>query len=89
VPVVVNQAAFAMSRPAGGKPQFRAIPLEESGAAVVVLLQSRPGAADGNAMLLQQRGIQWASRSGQGDVAAYVAEIRRRAKVEKNPGAFE
>jgi hypothetical protein len=40
-------------------------------------------------MLLQQRGIQWASRSGQGDVAAYVAEIRRRAKVEKNPGAFE
>lgn len=89
VPVVVNQAAFAMARPAAGKPQFRAIPLEEAGAAVVVLLQTRAGAVDGNAMLLQQRGVQWAARSGQGDVAAYVAEMRRRAKVEKNPSAFE
>lgn len=89
VPVLVNQAAFAMARPADGKPRFRAVPLEESGAAVVVLLQSRPGAPDGNAMLLQQRGLQWAARSGQGDVSAYVAEMRRRAKVEKNPSAFE
>ncbi len=89
VPVVVNQAAFAMTRPAAGKPRYRAIPLEEAGAAVIVLLQTRPGTVDGNAMLMQQRGVQWAARSGQGDVAAYVAEMRRRAKVEKNPSAFE
>ena len=89
VPVLVNQAAFALARPVGGKPRFRAVPLEESGAAVLLLLQVRAGAVDGNATLLQQRAVQWAARSGQGDVAAYVAEMRRRAKVEKNPAAFD
>ena len=90
VPAPVVRAAFALQRPAG-KPAVRAIAMDAGGATIVVLSQVRqaPAGAAGDAQQRAQRVMQMAGRSGSGDVVAYVAELRRRADVEKNPKAFD
>jgi len=91
VPAQVVREVFTMPRPQAGRPVLRAIPVDAGGAAIVVLSQTRqaPAEATGDARQRAERVIQWAGRSGSGDVIAYVGELRRRADVEKNPKAFE
>jgi peptidyl-prolyl cis-trans isomerase D len=90
VPAQLSRVAFTLPRPQG-KPLAQVVPLETGGAAVLVLSQSRfaPPEASGDAQQRAQRIVQAAARSGSGDVVAYVAELRRRADVEKNPKAFD
>ena len=40
-------------------------------------------------MTVQQQNEQLQQRSAQGDVAAYVNEAKRKAKIVTNPGVFE
>jgi hypothetical protein len=40
-------------------------------------------------MLKQQLGMMMARRSGVGDIAAYLGEAKRKAKIVKNPAVFE
>lgn len=91
VPAQVVREAFAMPRPQAGRPVVRAIPTDSGGAAVVVFSQVRqaPAEAAGDAQQRAERVMQWAGRSGSGDTMAYIAELRRRAKVEKNLKAFD
>ncbi len=84
----VRELAFSLPRPKG-KPLVRALSLDSGGAAVVTLLSTRAAPPDGNAQLQQQLVREAAVRAGSGDVAGYVGELRRTAKVKKNAQAFE
>jgi hypothetical protein len=78
-----------MPRPKAGAPLFRALPLQEGGAAVLAVLQTRAAAPETDAELRSRRAVQAAARSGQGEVGAYVGELRRKADIEKSPQAFQ
>jgi peptidyl-prolyl cis-trans isomerase D len=90
IPAQLGRVAFTLPRPQG-KPLVRAVPLESGGAAVLMLTQARfvAPADSGDPQQRAQRVLQAAARSGSGDVAAYVSELRRQADVEKNAKAFE
>ncbi len=90
IPAQISRLAFELPRPQG-RAQVRALPLETGGAAVLQVSQARPAPpeAAGDPRQRAQRVVQAAARSGSGDVAAYVGELRRGASVEKNPKAFE
>ena len=77
----------AKPRPAG-KPQVRALALNDGGAAVVVVSNVRTAAAhDREAQA--SRGQQEQQRLGNEAALGYVEEVRRTADVRKNPKAFE
>jgi peptidyl-prolyl cis-trans isomerase D len=87
IPPQIREAVFAMPRPAG-KPEFRALALNDGGAAVVAVTALRTApAADQKARL--EAGTEEAQRQGANDVLAYEDEVRRTADVRKNPKAFE
>jgi peptidyl-prolyl cis-trans isomerase D len=86
----VLEAAFAARRPQPGKPVVEVVSLDQdAGAAVVVLTQAKVAPQIDNTQLRAQRIQQAAQQAGRSDAAAYVQELRRQAKVEKNPTAFE
>ncbi|MEZ5458667.1 MAG: peptidyl-prolyl cis-trans isomerase [Steroidobacteraceae bacterium] len=86
----VLDAAFAARRPQPGAPVVEAVTLDQdAGAAVLVLTQARVAPQTDNSPLRTQRIQQAAQQAGRSDAAAYVLELRRKAKVEKNPTAFE
>jgi peptidyl-prolyl cis-trans isomerase D len=85
----VRELAFAVPRPRAGKPVNRALSLDAGGAAFVSVTQVRAAVPDNNQALQAQRVNDASSRSGAAVVSAYVGEIRRNAKVEKNPAAFQ
>jgi hypothetical protein len=83
----IREAVFAMPRPAG-KPEFRALALNDGGAAVVAVTALRTApAAEPKARL--EAGLEESQRQGANDALAYDDEVRRTADVRKNPKAFE
>jgi len=88
VPAPIRAAAFAAPRPANGA-VYRALSMNDGGAAVVAVTAVRIGAAAPDAQQQADRMQQEAGREGVGDVLAYVGEVRRTADVRKNPKAFE
>jgi peptidyl-prolyl cis-trans isomerase D len=87
VPAQVREAAFALARPAG-KPEVRALALNDGGAALVAVSAVRSAPAqDGAAQA--GRSQQESERLGTAAALAYVDEVRRTASVRKNPKAFE
>jgi peptidyl-prolyl cis-trans isomerase D len=87
VPAPIREAAFALPRPAG-KPEFRALTLNDGGAALVAVSAVRTAAAhDKEAQ--GSRAQQETERLGTGAAFGYVDEVRRTASVRKNPKAFE
>ena len=88
VPAEVRNAAFDVSRPAAGKTSAKAV-VTKDGAAVVVVSQTRvlPSAADAAARAA--RGQELAGRQALGTLASYVEDMREKAKVTKNPQAFQ
>jgi peptidyl-prolyl cis-trans isomerase D len=87
IPVQVRDAAFAAPRPEG-KPEFRAVSLNNGGAAVFGVSAVRTAKVQ-DPKDQPQRALQQAQRLGTADVLAYVDEMRRTADVRKNPKAFE
>ena len=95
LPAQLRELVFNSPKPAG-KPVYRAVALQTGGAAVVAMTALRTEAPqvdkDKLADQLKEQNAQAredAVRHGQGDVAAYVEEMRRTADVRKNPKAFE
>ncbi len=88
VPAEVRKAAFDVARPAAGKTSSKAIVTSE-GAAVVVVSQTRVLPAAGDAAVRAARGQELAGRQALGSLAAYVEDMREKAKVTKNPQAFQ
>jgi peptidyl-prolyl cis-trans isomerase D len=88
VPAQVREAAFALGKPAG-KPELRALTLNDGGAALVVVSAVRTGAAPQDGAAQASRSQQESERLGTATALAYVDEVRRTASVRKNPKAFE
>jgi peptidyl-prolyl cis-trans isomerase D len=87
VPAQIREAAFALPRPTG-KPEFRALTLNDGGAALIAVSTVRTAAAQ-DKEAQPGRAQQESERLGTGAALAYVDEVRRTASVRKNPKAFE
>lgn len=88
VPAALATAVFEAPRP-GDKPVVKSATLDDGSTAVFVLTRTRVSDTSGNPQLVQQQNARLAQRSGNGDIAAYFAEARRKSKVVKNPKVFE
>ena len=88
LPVQVREAAFAAPYPAG-KPEYRALPLDNGGAALLMLSGVRAGTAGANPKNDEQLVMQYMRRDRDGDMAAYLLELEHRATVKRNPSVFQ
>ena len=87
VPAQVREAAFGLGKPAG-KPESRALTLNDGGAALVLVSAVRTAPAQ-DAAAKASRTQQESERLGTAAALAYLDEVRRTASVRKNPKAFE
>ncbi len=87
-PAPIRRLAFEVPKPAG-KAEYRTVALDDGAAAVVAITASRLDPEGSSPERLNERRREAAARHGAGDVTAYVAELRRKADVTKNPKAFE
>ena len=88
VPAPIREAVFHAPKP-DGKPVYRAVQLADSGAAffAVTSLRTRGDVSDAKADTeAAQKAL---NRQAEGDVEAYMGEVRRNTDVKKNPKAFE
>jgi peptidyl-prolyl cis-trans isomerase D len=88
IPAQIRDAVFRAPKPAG-KPVFRVLPLPEGGAALVAVTNLRTHGDVVDAKADSAAAEKDLSRQSEGDVAAYVDEVRRTTDVKKNPKAFE
>jgi peptidyl-prolyl cis-trans isomerase D len=88
IPAQIREAVFRAPKPEG-KTIYRALPLSEGGAALVAVLSLRTHGAVVNAQADSTAADKARSRQGEGEVAAYLDEVRRTTSVKKNPKAFE
>lgn len=88
VPAQVRDAVFKAPKPQSGKAVNRTVSLENGSAAVLAItgarIEAAPPAAD-----VEREKAEVIQRHAQGDAIAYLDELRRSAKVSKNPKAFE
>ncbi|MBK7250129.1 MAG: SurA N-terminal domain-containing protein [Gammaproteobacteria bacterium] len=87
VPAQLRERAFQGPKPA--QPVRFSLALEGDGAAIGVVTRAREGQGGENPALRAQRVQQLTGRRAMGEFTAYVDEMRRRARVETNPKAFE
>ncbi len=87
VPAQVREAAFALAKPAA-KPEFRALTLNDGGAALVAVSAVRTAPTHDDEAG-RTRAQQESERLGTAAALAYIDEVRRTASVRKNPKAFE
>jgi peptidyl-prolyl cis-trans isomerase D len=88
IPAALRTAIFEAPRPAE-KPVINIASLDDGSTAVYVLTRTRVADAATNPTLVQQQNAQIQQRSAQGDVAAYISEAKRKAKIVTNLGVFE
>jgi peptidyl-prolyl cis-trans isomerase D len=88
IPAALRTAVFEAPRPTTS-PVVRTTTLDDGSSAVFVVTRTRVGDASANPQLAQQQNIMLVQRAAAGDLAAYVNEARRKAKVTKNPRVFE
>jgi hypothetical protein len=88
LPAALRQAVFEAPKP-GASPTARLATLDDGATAIYVIKGARPGNDNSNPQLRAQLASFLAQRAGGGDVAAYIAEMRRTAKVAKNSKVFE
>ena len=88
IPAQIRETVFRAPKPEG-KPIYRALPLSEGGAALVAVMSLRTHGAAVNAQADAAAAEKSRTQQGEGEVAAYLDEVRRTASVKKNPKAFE
>jgi peptidyl-prolyl cis-trans isomerase D len=88
VPGAVREAVFKAPKPASGKSVNSTVSLENGAAAVVAFTGTRTE-QNPSAEELARAKTEVVQRHAQGDAIAYLDELRRTAKVSKNPKAFE
>jgi peptidyl-prolyl cis-trans isomerase D len=88
IPAALRTALFEAPRPEG-KPVQRTVALDDGSTAVFVVTRTRQGDNGTNPQLAQQQHADLVRRSAEADVVAYVREVKRKAKIYKNPGVFE
>lgn len=87
VPPEVREAAFAL--PPAPTPAYRALTLDNGGAAVLEVSAVKPGQPGVNSKNDEQLMNEYMKRDREGEFAAYVLELQRRARVERNPSVFQ
>ena len=87
VPAEVGTLAFAAPKPAG-RPVYEAKPLRGGGAVLLAVLAVRTP-AHVNPLLRRTLLQQLLSANADGDVAAYMTQMRQTAKVRINPHACQ
>jgi peptidyl-prolyl cis-trans isomerase D len=87
LPVEVRDAAFTMM-PSGGKPAYKALPLEAGGAALLLVSAVRPGGQGTNKDNDQQQLAKYLKRMSELELSAYRQELRRTAKLRINKNLF-
>ena len=87
IPAALRTAVFEAPRPAAS-PVVKTATLDDGSTAVFIVTRTRVGDSS-NPQLVQQQNATLLQRSAQGDVAAYVNEAKRKAKIIKNPKVFE
>ncbi len=88
VPANILQLAFAAAKPAG-QPIFEAKPLGGEAGAVLLAISAVRIAPNQNPLTARTRLQEQLRSDADGDVVAYMAQMRARAKVRKNPNAFQ
>ena len=88
IPAALRTAIFEAPRP-DGKPVVKTASLDDGSTAVFVVTRTRVGDSSVNPQLAQQQNRMLTQRAASGDVAAYVNEAKRKAKIVKNPRVFE
>jgi len=88
IPAALRTAIFEAPRPTD-KPVINSAALDDGSTAVYVLTRTRIADTNTNPTLVQQQNVQLQQRSAQGEVAAYISEAKRKAKVVKNLSVFE
>jgi len=89
VPVEVRDAAFAAPRPEAGKPFVQALKLDGGAVALFAVTASRVQPLSDNPQVEELRTARELQRYSQRDIDAYLADVIGRAKVSKNPQAFQ
>jgi len=89
VPAQLRQLAFAMPQPLAGKPAYRALSLDNGGAALLMVSAVKPGTSGSNETSNQQLLEQYQKRDREAELDAYEAALVRAANVKRNPKAFE
>ena len=88
IPAALRTAIFEGPRPTA-TPVIRSATLDDGSAVVYVVTRTRVSDAGANPAMTVQLNESLVQRSAQGDVAAYVNEARRKAKIVTNPAVFE
>jgi peptidyl-prolyl cis-trans isomerase D len=88
IPAALRTAIFEGPRPAE-KPVIKSATLDDGSTAVYVVTRTRVADTGTNPTLVQQQNVMLQQRSAQGEVAAYINEAKRKAKIVKNMSVFE
>lgn len=88
IPAALRAAAFEVPRPEG-KPVVKTVTLDDGSSVLFVLTRTRVADTSANPQLAQRDNQELLQRSASGDIAAYVNEVKRKAKIVKNPKVFE
>jgi peptidyl-prolyl cis-trans isomerase D len=88
LPAQVREAAFVAPHPTA-KPEYRALALDNGGAALLMINAVRAGAAGANPKNDEQLAMQYKDRDREGDLNAYLLELQNRASVKRNPNIFQ
>ncbi|HEV7606121.1 MAG TPA: SurA N-terminal domain-containing protein [Steroidobacteraceae bacterium] len=88
IPAALRTAIFEAPRPAA-TPVIKTATLDNGSTALFVVTRTRIADVGANPAITQQMNEQLQQRSAQGEIAAYVNEAKRKAKIVKNPAVFE
>jgi peptidyl-prolyl cis-trans isomerase D len=88
IPAALRTAVFDAPRPTE-KPVVKAASLDDGSSVVFVVSRTRVADTNANPQLIQQQNASLLQRSAVGDLSAYVNEVKRQAKIVKNPKVFE
>jgi len=88
LPAAIREAVFRAPKP-DGKPIYRELPLAEGGAALVAVMSLRTHGDVADPKADSEAAEKTLARRAEGDVEAYMEEVRRTADVKKNSKAFE
>jgi peptidyl-prolyl cis-trans isomerase D len=87
IPEALRAAIFEAPRP-DAKPVVKTAKLDDGSTVVFVVSRSRVGDSS-NPQLVQQQNASLVQRAASGEVAAYLNEAKRKAKIVKNTKVFE
>jgi peptidyl-prolyl cis-trans isomerase D len=88
IPAALRTAIFDAPRP-DAKPVIQTTALDNGSTALFVVTRTRTADTSANPMLAQQQAQKMRERIAAGDIAAYISEAKRNAKISKNAKVFE